>query len=148
MRCLSQLCPLFLCQNLNKLETVYCCQQFILGHVSMRIFTANIATRCHSKNLGFYFCPLIRSLCLSAAVVNGEAIVIIKAWWHCLAGTATDGLLPGSHNACRSFHSGLFLERWKHEREIGWQAFDYMNVTQILFLMHEMTEWRMNNSPR
>lgn len=67
--------------------------------------------------VGFYFCPLIKSLCLSAAVVHGDAIVIIKAWWHCLTGTATDGLLHGSYNACRSLHSGLFLERRKHERQ-------------------------------
>lgn len=69
------------------------------------------------EKIHFCFCSLIKSLYLSAAVVKGNTTVIIKAWWHWLTGTATDGPFHGSYSACRSLYGGLYLERWKHERQ-------------------------------
>lgn len=66
------------------------------------------------KEQGFYFCTLIKRLCLSAAVVNGNSVVIIKAWWHCLTGTATDGPWLWQCRQITSWRANFReLETWK-----------------------------------
>lgn len=50
---------------------------------------------------------------LSAAVVNGNTMVIIRGWWQQLTGADTDGPLHASYHTCGSLYRGLFLEKWE-----------------------------------